>query len=67
MCALRYATMQNESKLGRMLWLYRKARNVGVRAMANEIGMSFSALAKIERGGPFNYVTFKKLLDWMGR
>lgn len=54
--------------LGNMLRLYRVSRgNRGLRAVAEEMGLTLSTLQRIEAGKDFDVGTLLKLFAWMLR
>lgn len=53
-----------DTHLGEMLRLYRMVRNITVRQLAPEIGVSIATLSRVERGYEMDLRTFEKFLAW---
>lgn len=52
-------------KLGRMLLRYRQSKDLTIRALAKEIGVSFPTLCRIEHGHMADARTLIRILDWL--
>ena len=52
-------------KLGDCLRAYRQKRDIGLRALAAEIGTSHATLARIESGHPCDQGTLVRVLIWL--
>lgn len=53
-------------KLGKVMKYYRLIRQIGLRELSSEIGISTATLSRIENGNfKPDLVTFKKILDWL--
>lgn len=52
-------------KLGDVLRKYRHMRELGIREMAKEIGVSYPTLHRIESGRVCDASTLKKILIWL--
>ena len=48
------------TRLGRLLVLYRATRNIGVRELGQEVGISAATLSRIERGHAMDADTLLK-------
>jgi transcriptional regulator with XRE-family HTH domain len=53
------------TNLSSLLLQYRSNRNLGVRAFADELGVSQSTVSRIERGLPLELETWKKIEAWL--
>ena len=51
--------------IGRLLVLYRATRQIGVRELAPEIGISIATLSRIERGHAMDADTLLKVWTWL--
>lgn len=54
-------------ELGRLVRERRADNRLSVRQAAQEAGVSFATLARVEDGGQPDFVTFMKLCAWLGR
>jgi transcriptional regulator with XRE-family HTH domain len=54
-------------ELGRLVRERRTDNHLSVRQAAQEAGVSFATLARVEDGGHPDFVTFMKLCAWLGR
>lgn len=54
-----------QSRLGRLLVLYRASENKGVRDVAREVGTSAATLSRVERGHAMDADTLLKLWAWL--
>lgn len=52
-------------RLGSVLRKYRTMREITVRDLAKEMGISFPTLSRIEHGQPMDAKTFMKVLNWL--
>lgn len=53
-------------KLGKVIKYYRLIKEIGLRELAVDIGVSAATLSRIENGNfKPDLVTFKKILDWL--
>lgn len=57
--------IQRQTRLGEMFRLYRTVRNVSLREVASQIGISHATLLRIEKGQTFDAQTLLKLWAWM--
>lgn len=53
------------SRLGRVLVLYRATRNIGVRELSTECGVSAATISRIERGHAMDAATLIRLWTWL--
>ena len=53
------------TNLSSLLLQYRSNRNLGVRAFADELGVSQGTVSRIERGLPLELETWKKIEAWL--
>lgn len=51
--------------LGRIFVAYREYYRLSIRALAKEIGVSFSTVARIEKGEMYDLDTWRKVEKWM--
>ena len=54
-----------QSRIGRVLVLYRSMRNIGVRELASEVGTSAATLSRIERGHAMDAETLMLIWAWL--
>jgi transcriptional regulator with XRE-family HTH domain len=52
-------------KVGELLRLWRNVKNIGIRDMAAEIGVSAATLSRLERGENVDGKTLIKLIAWI--
>jgi transcriptional regulator with XRE-family HTH domain len=52
-------------RLGSVLRKYRTMREITVRDLAKEMGISFPTLSRIEHGLPMDATTLMKILNWL--
>jgi transcriptional regulator with XRE-family HTH domain len=52
-------------KIGSLLLRWRAAERVGVRQLANEIGISYATLSRVENGEEPGGKTLAAILRWM--
>jgi transcriptional regulator with XRE-family HTH domain len=52
-------------RLGRIIADYRFANNLGVRAVAQQIGVSHATLSRVERGEACDGATLVAILRWL--
>lgn len=52
-------------KIGELLRSWRQKRDVGVRELAREVGVSHGTISRIERGEIMDAVTMIKLMRWL--
>jgi transcriptional regulator with XRE-family HTH domain len=57
---------ERASRLGAMLRSQRKARQMSLRDLADEIGVSFNTLSRVERGQIPDFKNFNMIVDWLG-
>lgn len=57
--------IRHQHRLGQMLRLYRTVRDVSLRELAPEIGISYATLLRIELGQAFDAATLLKLWTWL--
>lgn len=55
------------SDLARLVAAHRKARKLTLRPAADECGVSFNTLARVEKGHIPDLETFTRLAKWIGR
>lgn len=53
------------TRLAQALKAYRQRHDIGVRALAREIGTSHATLSRIERGYPMDLATWLKVQAWL--
>ena len=53
------------SRFGRVLVVYRTMRQIGVREMAKEIGISAATISRIERGHAMDATTLIRVWQWL--
>lgn len=58
-------TPPRTTRLGRMLAIYRAARQVGLREVAKESGVSAATWSRIERGYAIDAVTLIRVWTWL--
>lgn len=58
-------TKARRSRLGRLLVLYRSMRQIGVRELAKEAGLSAATLSRIERGHSMDAATLIAVWTWL--
>lgn len=54
-----------QTRIGRLLVLYRASRQIGVRELAKEAHTSAATLSRIERGHAMDADTLLKLWAWL--
>lgn len=54
-----------QRRIGRLLVLYRSMRQIGIRTMAKETGISHATLSRIERGHAMDAETMIRLWSWL--
>lgn len=52
-------------RLGEVLWRYRLGKRQSIRSLAQEIGIPFATLARVERGQNCDASTLVMLMDWL--
>lgn len=52
-------------KIGQILRVWREAQGLGLRAVANQIGINHGTLGRIERGEEVDGRTLIKLIIWL--
>jgi transcriptional regulator with XRE-family HTH domain len=52
-------------KIGEVLRSWRQKRDVGIRELAQEVGVSHGTISRIERGEVMDAVTMIKLMRWL--
>lgn len=52
-------------RIGEVIRCYRRITDVGIREVAQEIGVSHGTLSRIERGDQMDAYTMMKLLRWL--
>lgn len=52
-------------RLGEVIRLWRKMSDLGIREVAQEIGISHGTLSRVERGEPMEGSTLAKVLVWL--
>lgn len=55
------------SDLPRLVAAYRKTRRLPLRPAADECGVSFNTLARVEKGHIPDFETFTRIAEWIGR
>jgi len=53
-------------ELGRLLRAERRKRGLSIRAAADEVGVSFNVLARVERGHLPDIDNYQRIVRWMG-
>ncbi len=53
------------TRLGNMLRMSRMMRGLGLRDVAQEIGIGYATLMRIEHGQSFDVATLMKLWNWL--
>ena len=51
--------------IGKVLRSYRVLREIGVRDLGKEIGVSAATISRIEQGKPCDGRTFVKIFNWL--
>jgi transcriptional regulator with XRE-family HTH domain len=59
-----HTTLDN-MRVGPLLRSWRQKHDIGIRELAQEIGVSHGTVSRIERGEEINAATMMKLLNWM--
>lgn len=54
-----------DNRIGKLLRLHRNVRDIGVRELAPEIGISIATLSRIERGHVMDLATWMKVQKWL--
>jgi transcriptional regulator with XRE-family HTH domain len=52
-------------RIGEVIRSWRQKRDIGVREMGQELGVSHGTVSRIERGEQINAVTLVKLINWL--
>lgn len=52
-------------KIGRILKTYRVINEIGVRALAAELGVSAATVSRIEKNNPMDQATMLALITWL--
>ncbi len=59
------ARIKHQTRLGEMLRLYRTVRQLSLREIAPDIGISAATLMRIEAGQAYDAATLLKLWTWL--
>lgn len=56
---------RNLSELGALLKARRREKRMSLRALSDQIGVSFNTLSRVERGQVPSRASFQRIIDWL--